>query len=116
MVLEPTVWRQNQHPQAIVPLKKILIFFFTYSSQIILFDYCTFKRSECGGKKQGLAAPSNSTSPKYPYVHPSLSHLRDKASFCPTVYPLIGARVPAYMRVNGRIWCTNYRWLCYGQY
>jgi hypothetical protein len=31
-------------------------------------------------------------------------------------YPLIGARVPAYMRVNGRIWCTNYRWLCYGQY
>jgi hypothetical protein len=37
-------------------------------------------------------------------------------SRCICMYPLIGARVPAYMRVNGRIWCTNYRWLCYGQY
>jgi hypothetical protein len=31
-------------------------------------------------------------------------------------YPLIGARVHAYMHVNGRISSTNFRWLFLGLY
>jgi hypothetical protein len=31
-------------------------------------------------------------------------------------YPLIGVRANAYMRVNGHIWSTNYKWISFGQY
>lgn len=48
------------------------------------------------------------------YVPPNRAFARNEKSESNLSLTVLGARVRAYMRLNGRLWFTNYRWLDFG--